>query len=507
MIQPTPYKLVGGIHPDEQKQLSNHIAPRKLPLAESLHFPLETGPYGLQAKVQDGERVLGGQCIARGNGPFSQAWHAPTSGRIEWVAEMATADAQASTCEGLRLIPDGSDNWVAPEPELSEHSEPDELLDRIAWAGIAGMGGAGFPTHAKLAGDQQVQTLIINIAECEPYISCDDVITRTESARILEGARIIMRILNATRLWIGIEDNKPEATAAMEQALAAQPDLDATIWVCPTKYPSGGEKQLIQLITGEEIPAGQRPAALGYHMHNPATLVAVADAVLRGRPLTHRLVTLTGQAAQDPGNRWTALGTPIQHCIDQATGKIAAPARTIMGGPMMGFEVLNTSAGVLKTTNCLLLAGASEIPAVPAEQPCIRCGECAVACPVALQPQTLFWQIQGQDMERAQAEGLMDCIECGACAYVCPSHIPLVSYYRHGKDTLRQRQLDQVKSDRARTRFEARQARLEAEQAARAAKRAARAKQIEQAQQGEDPRKAAVQAALERTRKKREASE
>ena len=163
---------------------------------------------------------------------------------------------------------------------------------------------------------------------------------------------------------------------------------------------------------------------------------------------------------------------------------------------MMGFEVLDTSAGVLKTTNCLLLAGASEIPAVPAEQPCIRCGECAVACPVALQPQTLFWQIQGHDMERAQAEGLMDCIECGACAYVCPSHIPLVSYYRHGKDTVRQRQLDQVKSDRARIRFEARQTRLEAEQAARAAKRAARAKQIEQAQQGEDPRKAAVQAAL-----------
>lgn len=505
MIQATPYTLPGGIHPLEQKHLSNHIAPTKLAMAQRLVFPLHSGQWGLNAQVLEGQRVLGGQCLARGEGLFAQAWHAPTSGVVEWVDQVSRADAMGSQGPALALIPDGQDEWQTPLPVLSADSDVDALLERIEWAGIAGMGGAGFPTHSKL-NNTQARTLIINIAECEPYISCDDVLTQTQPDRILQGAEIIMAMLGATQLWVGIEDNKPQAIAAMESALEQRPDLNAQIWVCPTKYPSGGEKQLIQLITGEEIPAAQRPSALGYHMHNPATLVAVADAVLDGRPLTHRLITLTGGGLQAPGNRWVALGTPIEDCLADAQ-PLEQADRVVMGGPMMGFEVQDTQAGVLKTTNCLLVTTPEEIPAPPPEQPCIRCGECATACPVALQPQTLFWQIQGNDAERAEAEGLMDCIECGACAYVCPSHIPLVSYYRHGKDTLRQRKLDTLKSDRARARFEARQARLEAEQAARAAKRAARAKQIEQAQAGEDPRKAQVQAALERAKKKKEASE
>ncbi len=505
MIQPTPYALVGGIHPLEQKELSNQIPPQPIELADRLIFSLHSGAQIMRPQVEDGQHVLAGQCIARGDGRFAQAWHAPTSGRVEWIEQASRADAHASQGPALALIPDSQDQWETPLPALTADSPQEQVLERIEWAGIAGMGGAGFPTHAKIA-STQAQTLIINIAECEPYISCDDVLTRTQSERIVQGAEIVMRLLGATQLWVGIEDNKPEATAAIESALSARPDLAADIWVCPTKYPSGGEKQLIQLITGQEIPAGQRPAALGYHMHNPATLVAVADAVLDGRPLTHRMVTLTGTGVDQPGNRWVALGTPIDHCLSQAGLRDDAD-RIVMGGPMMGFEVQDTQAGILKTTNCLLVARAEEIPSPPPEQPCIRCGECATACPAALQPQSLFWQIQAEDTERAEAEGLMDCIECGACAYVCPSHIPLVSYYRHGKDTLRQRKLDTAKSDRARERFEARQARLEAEQAARAAKRAARAKQIEQAQAGEDPRKAQVQAALERAKKKKEASE
>ena len=506
MIQPTPYALAGGIHPDEQKDLSNAVVPRAIPLPPVLRFPLVIGQSELQPWVADGEKVLAGQCIARGSGPQAQAWHAPTSGLIRTGATVSATDALAVPVDCLELIPDEVDRWAEAEAPLSLESDASALLDRIHWAGISGMGGAGFPTHAKLALANSAQTLIINIAECEPYISCDDVITRYDSQRILEGAAVVMKVLGASQLWIGIEDNKPEAAQAMEQALTARPELNGQIWVCPTKYPSGGEKQLIQLITGQEIPAGEHPPALGYHMHNPATLVAVADAVFSGRPLTQRLVTLTGQGIDDPGNRWIPLGTPIDWCIEQADRR-ADLDRIIMGGPMMGFEVMDAQAGVLKTTNCLLATTQSELPTAPAEQPCIRCGECAVACPVALQPQGLFWQIQGNDPERAQSEGLMDCIECGACAYVCPSHIPLVSYYRHGKAVLRQRQEDLVKSDRARARFESRQARIEAEQAARAAKRAARAKQIEQAQAGNDPRKAQIEAALARTKQKKEASE
>lgn len=506
MIHQTPFALSGGIHPDEQKALSNQAPPRDIAWPEVLRFPLRFGRYSLIPEVIDGQRVLGNQRLAIGTGERNQDWHAPTSGTVRLCEDMPVADALGSRCAGIELVPDGLHELADPLPALPLTAPKTQLLERIQWAGIAGMGGAGFPTHAKLALAKTAQTLIINIAECEPYISCDDVLTRFHSDRILIGAQVLMHILGATRLWIGIEDNKPEATEAMQAALAGMPELDAEIWICPTKYPSGGEKQLIQLITGEEIPVGQHPQALGYHMHNPATLAAVADAVTLGVPLTQRLVTLTGQGIEDPGNRWVPLGTPLAWCVSQA-GKTSQLDRVIMGGPMMGFEIPDLTAGVLKTTNCVLSTTAEEIPPTPAEQPCIRCGECAVACPVALQPQTLFWQIQGNDPERARDEGLMDCIECGACAYVCPSHIPLVTYYRHGKDTLRARQSDLQKSDRARARFESRQARLEAEQAARAAKRAARAKEIEQAKAGQDPRKAQIEAALARAKQKKEASE
>ncbi len=498
MIHQSPHRLTGGIHPDERKDLSCDVPVRPAPMADELVFSLQTGRHGLEPCVDDGARVLGGECIARGTGSFSQAWHAPTSGTLHYIDALPATDAYGRPGPGLRLVPDGEDHWCDAEPALSRDDSRETLLARIEWAGIAGMGGAGFPSHIKLASDKPVTTLIINMAECEPYISCDDALARSQAADILRGAAWVKHILGAQRVLIGIEDNKPDAIAALESAAAANPAVDAEIWVCPTVYPSGGEKQLIQILTGEEIPAGQLPQALGYHMHNPATLVAIYDAIEHGRPLTHRLVTLTGEGAADRGNRKVALGTPL-HALTQLAGA-SSDSILIMGGPMMGFEVRSPAAGVVKTTNCLLMASPNELPAAEPEQPCIRCGECATVCPASLQPQTLFWQIQADDAPRAQAEGLMDCIECGACAYVCPSQIPLVSYYRHGKDQLRQRALDQVKSDRARERFEARQARLDAEAEAKAAKRAARAAAMEAAKSGEDPRKAEVQAAVARAR-------
>ncbi|QGG79806.1 electron transport complex subunit RsxC [Litorivicinus lipolyticus] len=503
MIHHATHSLTGGIHPDEHKDLSCQVPIRPTALSDTLVFSLQTGRHGLEPVVADGAQVLAGDCIARGTGTFAQAWHAPTSGTLDYIDDLPATDAYGQCGPGLRLTVDGLDRWCEPQPPLSREHDRSALIARIEWAGIAGMGGAGFPTHVKLAADKAVRTLIINMAECEPYISCDDALARACADDILAGASWVKHLIGASRVLIGIEDNKPEAIAALEVAIGDWPELAAELWVCPTVYPSGGEKQLIEILTGEQVPAGQLPQALGYHMHNPATLVAIRDAIEYGRPLTHRLVTLTGEGASDAGNRRVALGTPL---IDLA--RLAGAdehANVIMGGPMMGFQVPRLDAGVIKTSNCLLIAPPAE---VPAQQPCIRCGDCATVCPASLQPQTLFWQIQADDAPRAQAEGLMDCIECGACAYVCPSQIPLVSYYRHGKDQLRQRALDQVKSDRARDRFETRQARLDAEAAAKAAKRAARAQALEAAKAGgDDPRKAQVQAAVERARaKKKDAS-
>ncbi|MGB2422551.1 MAG: electron transport complex subunit RsxC, partial [Luminiphilus sp.] len=371
---------------------------------------------------------------------------------------------------------------------------------RVRLAGIAGLGGAGFPTAIKLASDRDggIHTLIINGTECEPYITADDTVMQCFAHQIIEGAEILAHMVGAETVLLAVEDNKPEAAEAMRHAAEALESAEVVTF--PTKYPSGGEKQLIEILLNAQVPSGGIPADIGVLCQNPSTAIAVRDALIDGKPVTHRVTTVTGMSLKDPGNRRVMLGTPIKELLDTAGFNAESADRVIHGGPMMGFAVTDLDMPVVKITNCVLAPTRSEIPPPQPQQACIRCGMCAEACPASLLPQQLYWYARAKDQDQLERHNLMDCIECGACAYVCPSHIPLVQYYRSAKGSLREAAKEKVRSDNSRTRFEARQERLEREAAAREAKRAARKAAAEaRAQAGDDP----VQAAIERAKAKK----
>jgi electron transport complex protein RnfC len=355
------------------------------------------------------------------------------------------------------------------------------VLEIIRQAGISGLGGAGFPTAVKLTArpTQKIHTLIINGTECEPYITADDLLMREKASELVSGIEILAHLIQPEQVLIGIEDNKPEAIAAVKAAIGTRP---FSVRVFPTKYPSGGEKQLIQILTGVEVPSGGLPADIGILCQNVGSAVAIHDAVLLGKPLIARITTLTGEALAQPMNVEALLGTPVAELLEFARLQRDRLNRLIMGGPMMGFTLPDFDVPLIKTTNCLLAATEAELPPPPPAMPCIRCGECAEACPASLLPQQLHFFAIGQEHEQLKAHNLFDCIECGACAYVCPSSIPLVQYYRAAKGEIRELEQKQLKAEHSKQRFELRQERLrraeeqkEAERQARA-ERAARAK-------------------------------
>jgi len=380
------------------------------------------------------------------------------------------------------LKPDGEDQWCERKPVSDYHQlEREQVLGMIRDAGIAGMGGAGFPTDIKLRPprDRKVETLILNGAECEPYITADDMTMREHAAEVVAGMQVMAWILRPSRCVIGIEDNKPEAISAMRNAVQG---TQIEIAVIPTKYPSGGEKQLIQILTGQEVPSGGIPADIGVMCQNVGTAMAVSRAIFDGTPLISRVVTLTGDALQEAGTFEVLIGTPVSDLLASAGLQISKLNRLVLGGPMMGFTLTTDSIPVVKTSNCVIAATAQELPAPSPEQPCIRCSQCADVCPMELLPQQLFWYSKAAEFEKAEHLNLFDCIECGACSYVCPSSIPLVQYYRYAKGEIRQQRAEQLKSDRARERFEARQARLEREQQEKEQRRKERAKAAAEAQ-------------------------
>lgn len=469
------YDFHGGIHPPERKDLSNGTAIAAGSLPSQLILPLNMH-IGAPAKplVEPGERVLKGQMIAEPSGAVSAAIHAPTSGTVSAIGPRAIQHPSGMDAICIVIDTDGKDEWiehagVADYTELS----PGELVDTIRHAGIAGMGGAGFPTSIKvnLGDHQRVEELVINAVECEPYITADDRLMRERAAEIIAGIHILQYLLNPRRTLIGIEDNKPDAISAIKRACKG---CDIEVRVVPTKYPSGGEKQLIQLLTGKEVKSGQLPAQVGVVCQNVGTAYAIKRAVIDGEPLLSRVTTLTGEGVRQPGNFEVLLGTPVRDLLVHGGVDPDNIGRLVMGGPMMGFTLHNPAVPVVKTTNCIIAATLEELPEPPPEQPCIRCGSCADVCPANLLPQQLYWHAKNDDLEKAQHHNLMDCIECGACAYVCPSHIPLVQYYRYAKAEVRQQAADQVKADKARQRFEARQARIDAEKAEKEARRQAR---------------------------------
>jgi len=475
----------GGIHPPEMKTQSNGTPLSELPLPHRFIIPLKQhiGHEG-EICVAPGDQVLRGQPLTFGTGRMLPI-HAPTSGVIDAIGHHMTAHPSGLSELCIFLTPDGEDRWIPrdPLPDYRQHPRAD-IVQRIHDAGVAGLGGAGFPTATKLKGGLRgVNTLIINAAECEPYITADDRLMQDYAAEVLEGCRILAWVLQAERVLIGIEDNKPEAIAALKQALGSERDLQ--IRVIPTKYPSGGAKQLTRILTGKEVPHGGRSTDIGVLMQNVGTAWAVKRAIVNGEPITERVVTLTGEAIAQPRNVWSRLGTPISHLLHHV-GFTAAPRQmVIMGGPLMGFTLPSLDVPVVKITNCILAPSATEMGNNEEEQSCIRCSACADACPAKLLPQQLYWYSKGGDHDKARAHHIDDCIECGACAYVCPSNIPLVQYYRQEKAELRAIDLEAKRTLEAKARFEARQARLEREKQAREARHEEAKQRVARSDSGE----------------------
>ncbi|HCT5819606.1 TPA: electron transport complex subunit RsxC [Citrobacter sedlakii] len=457
----------GGIHPPEMKSQSNGTPLRQVPLAQRFVIPLKQhiGAEG-ELCVAVGEHVLRGQPLTRGRGKMLPV-HAPTSGTIAVIAPHSTAHPSALAELSVIIDADGEDRWIEREgwSDYTSHSR-EELITRIHQYGVAGLGGAGFPTGVKLqGGGDKIETLIVNAAECEPYITADDRLMQDCAAQVVEGIRILAHILQPREVLIGIEDNKPQAISMLRAVLADAHDI--SLRVIPTKYPSGGAKQLTQILTGKQVPHGGRSSDIGVLMQNVGTAYAIKRAVIDGEPITERVVTLTGEAVSRPGNVWARLGTPVRHLLNDAGFCPSADQMVIMGGPLMGFTLPWLDVPVVKITNCLLAPSATEMGEPQEEKGCIRCSACADACPADLLPQQLYWFSKGQQHDKATAHNIADCIECGACAWVCPSNIPLVQYFRQEKAELNAISQEEKRAAEAKARFEARQARLEREKAAR----------------------------------------
>jgi len=480
-----PNDFHGGVHPPDNKQQSTGEAIGSIPLAEDLIVPLlqHTGATALPL-VKLGDDVLKGQKIAEADGLISCPVHAPSSGKVVAIEPCAVSHPSGLMEDCIVIRTDGKEHWCELEP-CDDYTQLNrvELLEKIRDCGIAGMGGAGFPTAVKLDphGGAEIDTLIINGTECEPYITADDMLMRERAEEIIAGVSILSYILDEPeRVLIGIEDNKPQAIAAMREA-AKGTHFDIVVF--PTKYPSGGEKQLIQILTGREVPNQGLPANIGIVCQNVGTARAVYRAVHFGEPLISRVTTVVGQALERQRNIEVPIGTPIRHILKHHGIHRGLMQKVIIGGPMMGYTIDDESAPVVKTTNCLLVPTRKELPPAPVAKACIRCGYCAEACPASLLPQQLYWYARADEREKLQAYNLFDCIECGACSYVCPSTIPLVQYYRAAKGTIRQAEAEKEKSDRARDRFEFRKLRLEKAEKEKEAKREARRKAAELARQ------------------------
>ncbi len=493
----------GGIHPPEQKSLSNELPIATMPLLKRYYVSVKQHIGSTDDIIVNvGDSVKAGQALTGANLTMTVPVHAPVSGEVVAIAPHVSAHPSAKP--EMTVIIDADDIQESVEPQAInqwQSEDKDTLIDQIKHMGISGMGGAGFPTHIKMHPKKDIDVLILNAVECEPYITADDTLMREHASDIITGTQILQKIVNAKVVLIGIEDNKPEAIKAMKTASNGFDDIE--VRVVPTKYPSGGEKQLIQVLTGLQVPSGGIPADLGIVMQNTGTAFAVKQAVVDGLPLTKRVVTITGETVNKPQNVWTHLGSPVSDLLEFAGFEPERDQRVIMGGPMMGFAILDPSMPVVKTTNCILAPSAYKLPPQGDEQACIRCGLCADACPADLLPQQLQWFAKAKDHEKLEEYNLFDCIECGACAYVCPSQIPLVQYYRTSKAEIREAEQERIKSEKAKVRFEQRQARLEREKQERLEKHKAAAEKRAKAMEKDTGAKDKIAAALARAKAKK----
>ena len=497
----------GGIHPEGHKDVSCAAPIRSMPLLPRYVVPLRQH-IGTPARalVQAGDKVLRGQRIAAAEGYVSTAVHAPTSGRVTAVELHPVPHPSGLYDVCVVIESDGLDQSVEFQPLDWKALEPSALRNRLRDAGLAGLGGAVFPSYIKLnpGAARSLDPLILNGAECEPWITCDDRLMRERASEILQGVAVMRPMLGAREVLIGIEDNKPEAIAALRAAVVAG---EAEIVAVPTVYPGGAGKQLTYTLTGRENPAGARSTEIGVQVFNVGTAHALYRAAILGEPMLSRIVTVTGHVAR-PGNFEVLLGTPVRDLIEAAGGALAGASGEVVGGPMMGFDLMDLAAPITKAVNCIIVKDRAHFPTRPPALPCIRCGACARACPARLQPFELYWFSRAKDFGKTQAYDLFDCIECGCCSFVCPSHIPLVDFFRFAKSEIWEREQHKSGADQARARHEFKEFRLEREKQEKAEKLAAKVAENRARDAAADPqaqaKHALVQAALERAKKARE---
>jgi len=522
------FRFHGGVKPAGNKDLSNQSPIVAAPLPSRLIVPLHQSIGGTPRPVVEvGDTVLKGQLIGEADGWLSAAVHAPTSGRVSEIAMHSRPHPSGLGSLCVVIEPDGRDQWIEHGPADYAAMAPADICNYLQRHGIVGLGGAGFPTHGKLTANPQVPMaeLIINAAECEPFITCDDRLMRERADEIVRGTAIFRDMLKPAKVIIGVEDNKPEAIAALRAAVATSRE-DFSVVPVPALYPAGGAKQLIRVLTGKEVPGAMRSTAdMGVQVFNVGTAYAAWRAIGHGEPLVSRVVTLTGNV-RTAHNVEALIGTPMNELLALA-GPNPDTDGIIMGGPMMGFLVPDDSAPIVKTSNCLIAHSARLFPPKAPEMPCIRCGACARACPHELQPFELYWHSRAKDFGKTQQYHIFDCIECGCCSFVCPSRIPLVQYFRFAKSEIWAREKEKKAADEAKQRFEFKQFREEREKAdkaeklakaaaAQAAKKAAEAAAAAAADEtatapnlAEDPetaaKKAAIAAAMARAKAQREA--
>jgi len=523
------FKFKGGVKPDTHKAPSVQQPIGRAPLPPLLVVPLHQSIGGQPTPlVETGDYVRKGQCIGSADKWLSSAVHAPSSGTVIAVEERVAAHPSGLPTLCVVIATDGRDEWIERAPIDYQSLAPERVREILRDAGVVGLGGAVFPSHAKLAAAKSVamDELIINGAECEPFMTCDDLLMRERAEEIVRGAGIFRDLLQPKRVLIGIEDNKPEAVAAMSAALQklGEDFAEFEVIAVPTRYPAGGAKQLIRVLTGKEVPASRRSPEMGVQCFNVATAYTAWRAIAHGEPLISRIVTLTGNV-EAPRNWEVLIGTPIKDFVALG-GPKADTDNYLMGGPMMGFEVPSLEAPLVKASNCIIAGSRTLFPPAPPEMPCIRCGACAQVCPHELAPFEMYWFARAKNFGKTQEYKIFDCIECGCCSYVCPSHIPLVQYFRFAKSEIWSREREKNLADAAKARFEARNERDErdkAEKAARLAKAAAAKKAAptpeagaanaaptaespaDAASEAQTAKKAAIAAAIERARVQREA--
>ena len=430
------FSFFGGIHPRENKWYTCDREIEEFPEPDILVVPMSQH-IGAPCKplVKKGDPVTVGQKIGECQG-LGVPVHSPVSGKVRSV-EMKAHTSGTSVMSVV--IENDHRKTLCPEVQPRTQAEvdalgPQELMDIIREGGIVGMGGATFPTHVKLSsGIGKVDTIIVNVSECEPYITADDRLCREAPEDVISGLRVVMKVLSLGKAHIAIEDNKPEAARALKRALAGKSDIQVD--VLPAKYPQGAEKQLIYAVTGREVPSGGLPAAVGCAVFNAATCKAIHDVVYQGLPLIKRVVTVSGDIVMDPKNLLVCIGTPFLALMD-SVGNSENPYKVLSGGPMMGVTQYDLMVPVIKGVNAVTILGRKNRFAV--EEPrCLRCAKCIEACPMKLMPVLMYKAMQTGEPEEMKATNLMDCIECGCCAYVCPAGVPLVLGFRAGKQRLR----------------------------------------------------------------------